>query len=97
MFVCSWLLLLLLCCPASAAEKETKWLLPRTNVTGPSPNDYECESARAPDYYGIGVRLVSPGPWLELRLTNIHDAPASLNLVLILNRVSTSHGSLVGW
>lgn len=52
------LLLLLYCQTVEASEKETRWLVPRTNVTGPGPNDYECESARAPDYYGIGVRLV---------------------------------------
>ncbi|OCT50383.1 hypothetical protein CLCR_07054 [Cladophialophora carrionii] len=47
---------------AAGTEQKTKWLVPRTNITGPNPNDYECESARAADYYGIGVRLVIRDP-----------------------------------
>ncbi|KIW89705.1 uncharacterized protein Z519_09861 [Cladophialophora bantiana CBS 173.52] len=58
---CFSLLLLLFVgsCSAAAAETHTspRWLVPRTNITGPNPNDYQCQSARAPDYYGIGVRL----------------------------------------
>lgn len=55
----SLLLLLLSSHVTAATEKESKWIVPRANITGPGPNDYECESARAADYYGIGVRLVS--------------------------------------
>ncbi|KIW70678.1 hypothetical protein PV04_02923 [Phialophora macrospora] len=49
---------------AAGTEQKTKWLVPRTNITGPNPNDYECESARAADYYGIGVRLGIYFSWI---------------------------------
>jgi hypothetical protein len=69
---------------AAGTEQKTRWLIPRTNITGPNPNDYECESARAADYYGIGVRLV------------IHDARASClqmwHADVVLLRVTTSPG-----
>jgi hypothetical protein len=83
------LLVLLSGVSATAVEKEpkTRWLLPRTNITGPGPNDYECESARAADYYGIGVRLV-----------NYFFAPfTSMQADAVFSRAFTFRGSLVGW
>ncbi|OAL20685.1 hypothetical protein AYO22_08694 [Fonsecaea multimorphosa] len=43
--------------PAAETDSSSRWLIPRTNITGPNPDDYQCQSARASDYYGIGVRL----------------------------------------
>lgn len=39
---------------ARVDEPKSKFLVPRYNITGPGPNDYECISARSSDYYGIG-------------------------------------------
>ena len=58
------LILFSILAPAATAVRtagesgQFKLLVQPTNSTGPSPNDYQCESDRAPDYYGIGVRLV---------------------------------------
>lgn len=48
-----WLPLLLFSVSTVSAD-EFKLLVPRWNQTGPYPQDYECVSERAPDYYGIG-------------------------------------------
>jgi len=37
------------------SASEVKLLLPRYNITGLEPDDFECVSARASDYYGIGL------------------------------------------
>ncbi len=59
------LLISLLASTAAATPAlEQRWLVPRANVTGPAPDDYKCESARASDYYGIGVRLGIYFSWL---------------------------------
>lgn len=57
--------MLLLSCLVAAAAAEgqdsataamhVNQLYPRFNSTGPNPDDYECISERASDYYGIGT------------------------------------------
>ena len=54
-----FLLLLLLALSPICGASDTGLLVSPTNVTGPGLDDYECQSSRASDYYGIGVRLVS--------------------------------------
>ncbi|KAK5953862.1 hypothetical protein OHC33_005132 [Knufia fluminis] len=54
----------------SQTPTHVRLLYPRHNVTGPNPNDYECISERASDYYGIGVRLGLYFSWCTSWLAN---------------------------
>lgn len=47
--------LLLTCFALATSAHDVQLLVPRYNVTGPGPEEYECVSDRASDYYGIGI------------------------------------------